>query len=200
MRHTIASVGRLIEGSVLGVLVGMVLGSCVGIFRPFEILFRPTFDFIIPIPVLAWIPIFIVAFGIDGAKISLIAMGTGLIMYGSTLTVIRDTRSEFVDVARLYRKSDLQVLVRISLPSGAWTLLGGLRAAIGLSWVLLLASEVIASSEGLGWLIWDSRNFSRADEMMAGMLWVGALGFCADLGLATVQQRLTRWRPTFRGL
>ena len=198
--HTGVSLVRLIEGCALGVLIGLVTGSLVGISPVFAATFRPVLDFLVPIPVLAWIPILIVVFGIDGAKVSLIALGTGMIMYGATVTVIRDTRAEYVDVAKLYRKSQMQVLLQISLPSGAWSLLGGLRAAVGLSWVLLLASEVIASSRGLGWLIWDSRNFSRADEMMAAMLWVGALGFGVDFVLSWVQDWLTRWRPSFRGL
>jgi sulfonate transport system permease protein len=198
--HTFVSLTRLLVGCGLGLLLGLLTASLVGLSSIFAKAFRPTLDFLTPIPVLAWIPILIVAFGIDGAKVSLIALGTGLIMYSTTLTVIADTKAEYVDVARLYNKRAVQVLTQISLPSGAWSLLGGLRMAFGLSWILLLASELIASSEGLGWLIWDSRNFSRADEMMAAMLWVGCLGFTCDYLLARVQSRVTRWRPTFHGL
>lgn len=198
--HTYVSLARLLAGSALGFMIGVFTASSIGLSPILAKTFRPTLDFLTPIPVLAWVPILIVAFGIDGAKISLIALGTGLIMYSTTLTVIADTKAEYVDVARLYNKSSYQVLLQISLPSGAWSLLGGLRMAFGLSWVLLLASELIASAQGLGWLIWDSRNFSRADEMMAAMLWVGCLGFICDFLLSLVQSRVTRWRPSFFGL
>lgn len=198
--HTYVSLSRLLGGTALGLVIGLVSASFIGLSPTLARTFRPTLDFLTPIPVLAWVPILIIAFGIDGAKISLIALGTGLIMYSTTLTVIADTKAEYVDVARLYNKSAREVLLQISIPSGAWSLLGGLRMAFALSWVLLLASELIASSQGLGWLIWDSRNFGRADEMMAAMLWVGCLGFFCDFLLARLQSRLTAWRPSFYGL
>jgi sulfonate transport system permease protein len=139
LHHTFASLGRLVEGSGIGLVSGIFVASCVGIFPSVERVFRPTLDFLAPIPVLAWIPILIVAFGVDGAKVSLIAMGTGLIMYATTLTAIRDTRTEYIEVARLFHKREIDVLLRVSLPAGAWTLFGGLRTALALSWVLLLA-------------------------------------------------------------
>lgn len=198
--HTASSLARLLVGCVIGVGLGLATASFVALVRPVARAVRPSIDFLAPIPVLAWIPIFIVLFGIDGARIALITTGTGLIFYSTTLTVISDTAAEFIDVARLYQKSRLQVLLQISIPNGAWSLFGALRTALGLSWVLLLASELIASSHGLGWLIWDSRNFSRADEMIAGMIWVGFLGFVLDRAVAVAQNRVTSWRPTFTGL
>lgn len=199
-RHTWASLGRLILGTGVGVALGVTTASLVALVPAARHALRPTLDFLAPIPVLAWIPLFIVLFGFEGARTALIASGTGLILYASTLTIISDTKSEYIDLARMYEKDRVTVLLRISLPSGAWSLFGALRIAVGLSWVLLLASELIASSSGLGWLIWDSRNFSRADEMVAAMLWVGLLGFAIDRCLAVAQARVTAWRPTFGGL
>jgi len=200
LRHTAVSLGRLGFGASLGVLAGVSAASLVALVPRAGLMIRPLLDFLAPIPVLAWIPLFIIFFGIDGARTALIATGTGLILYGTTLTVILDTRAEYVDLALLYEKTRVQILIEISLPSGAWTLFGALRTALGLSWVLLLASELIASSSGLGWLIWDSRNFSRADEMMAAMIWVGTLGFFFDRLIASAQNRATAWRPTFQGI
>jgi sulfonate transport system permease protein len=200
LHHTVVSLGRLLGGASLGVVVGVVTASFVALVPRAGLMIRPLLDYLAPIPVLAWIPLFIVFFGIEGARTALIATGTGLILYSSTLTVISDTRAEYVDLALLYEKTRIQILTEISLPSGAWALFGALRMALGLSWVLLLASELIASSSGLGWLIWDSRNFSRADEMMAAMIWVGTLGFFIDRSVAWVQARVTAWRPTFQGI
>jgi sulfonate transport system permease protein len=198
--HTGSSLGRLVLGCGIGFTVGVALASLLALVPLAGRVARPTIDFLAPVPILAWIPLFIVFFGIDGARIALIATGTGLILYSATLTAISDTAAEYVDVARLYRKSSLEVLLHISLPAAAWSLFGAVRIALGLSWVLLLASELIASSRGLGWLIWDSRNFSRADEMMAGMVWVALLGFLLDRAVARLQNRATAWRPTFAGL
>lgn len=199
-RHTMVSLERLVAGVSLGVVAGISLASFVALFPRVGVMVRPLLDFLAPIPVLAWIPLFIIFFGIEGARTALIGTGTGLILYSFTLTVIADTRAEYVDLALMYEKSRFKILTEISLPSGAWTLFGALRMALGLSWVLLLASELIASSSGLGWLIWDSRNFSRSDEMMAAMIWVGMLGFFFDRLVASAQNRATAWRPTFQGI
>jgi sulfonate transport system permease protein len=200
LRHSAVSLERLLLGAGVGISAGICLASLVALMPAAARIVRPLLDFIAPIPVLAWIPLFIIIFGIEGARIALIGAGTGLILYSSTLTVISDTRAEFIDLARMYRKSRIQVLTQVSLPSGAWTLFGALRMALGLSWVLLLASELIASSSGLGWLIWDSRNFSRSDEMLAAMIWVGFVGFVFDRFVAAAQNRATAWRLTFQGL
>jgi sulfonate transport system permease protein len=200
LRHTVASLGRLLGGASIGMVAGISIASLIALVPGVGRTMRPLLDFLAPIPVLAWIPLFIVFFGIDGARIALIATGTGLILYGSTLTVVSDTRAEYIDLALMYEKTRFQILTEISLPGGAWTLFGALRMALGLSWVLLLASELIASSSGLGWLIWDSRNFSRPDEMMAAMIWVGILGFLFDRLVALAQNRATAWRPTFQGV
>jgi sulfonate transport system permease protein len=200
LQHTQVSLGRLALGCAIGFIVGVSTASIVALTPTVNMIVRPTIDFLAPVPILSWIPVFIVFFGIDGARIALIATGTGLIIYSATLTAIRDTNADYIDVARLYAKSRFDILKHISLPGGAWSLFGAVRIALGLSWVLLLASELIASSEGLGWLIWDSRNFSRADEMMAGMMWVGLLGFLLDRAVGSIQARVTAWRPTFSGL
>jgi ABC-type nitrate/sulfonate/bicarbonate transport system permease component len=75
----------------------------------------------------------------------------------------------------------------------------GLRIALGLSWILLIAAEVIASSSGLGWLIWDSRNFSRADDMIVGMIAMGMWGKLSDTALAYIAAKATAWRTVFQG-
>jgi len=198
--NTWESMYRLIGGSLLGIVSGVATAAFVALSPRLGRLFKSSFDFLAPIPVLAWIPFFILFFGIDGARIALIAAGTGLIMYGATLTVVADTKAEYIELARLYRKNHMQVFFEISLPAGAWTMFGALRTALGLSWVLLLASELIASSSGLGWLIWDSRYFGRTDEMMAAMIWVGSLGFLLDRVVAMLQNHVTLWRPSFEGL
>jgi sulfonate transport system permease protein len=73
------------------------------------------------------------------------------------------------------------------------------RIALGLSWVLLIAAEVIASSSGLGWLIWDARNFGRVDEMVAGMFAVGLLGYASDVLVQHLARRAMPWRYDFSG-
>lgn len=200
LHHSIVSLGRLGGGFSIGLVIGLLTGAAVGVSRSFSAFLSPTMRFLAPIPPLAWIPLLIVAFGIEGSRIALIAIGAGLVVFMSTVSGITDTRDEFIEVARLFEKSNVELLRSVLMPSAAWAIASGARVALALSWILLLASEMIASSEGLGWLIWDSRNFSRADDMIVGMLGVGTLGFFTDWLLGQAQAYVSRWRPSFKGV
>jgi sulfonate transport system permease protein len=197
--HTYVSLTRLVTGFTLGAMLALVLGSLVGIFRLAETLINPTVQLLSPIPVVAWIPLFIVLFNIDGSRIALIATGTFWTMFFSVVQGIRGADSKLVEVAYLYNKSAADILWKLLLPAALPNIFGALRIALGLSWILLLTAEVIASSSGLGWLIWDSRNFSRPDDMIVGMIAVGLLGALTDRSVALLQSRVLRWRPTFQG-
>ena len=104
-----------------------------------------------------------------------------------------------MEVAQLYEKSRWTVLRTVLLPSAAPSIVASARVAMALSWTLLVAAEVIASANGLGWLIWDSRNFARPAAMIAGMLAIGILGKATDGLLARFGRYLTRWDRSYRG-
>lgn len=93
----------------------------------------------------------------------------------------------------------MQLIVEILIPSAMPSILHGFRTALGLGWVLLIVAEVIASTEGLGWIIWDSRQYGRADEMIAGMIAIGATGALTDWCASMIQRRLLFWSRTFEG-
>lgn len=198
-RHVGISLLRLLLGFILGVCVGLTMASAVTLWSTARILLGPTLGFLAPIPVVAWIPLLIVSLGIDGSKIALIAVGTGTLTYAYSLTGFSETRSEHIEVAQLFRKSRLRTFFSIVVPSSAYTIIGGMRVAMGLSWVLVIAGELIASSAGLGWFIWDSRNFSRPADMVAGMIAVAFLGLAADRTVQALQEWISRWRVSFQG-
>jgi sulfonate transport system permease protein len=193
------SLARLAGGFAIGMTLALVLGSLVGLFRLAERLISPTIQILSPIPVVAWIPLFIIFFHIDGSRIALIATGTFWIVFFGVVQGIRSADAKLVEVAYLYNKPALDILLKLLLPAALPNILGALRIALGLSWVLLLTAEMIASSSGLGWLIWDSRNFSRPDDMIVGMISVGVLGALTDRSVALLQRRVLRWRSTFDG-
>jgi ABC-type nitrate/sulfonate/bicarbonate transport system permease component len=95
------------------------------------------------------------------------------------------------------RKRKLQLLFGVLLPSALPEIFTGMRVSMGLCWTLLLVSEIIASSNGLGWLIWDARNFSRPDDLIVGMITVGILGRLSDVVLVMIERYATKWRFTY---
>lgn len=192
------SLQRLLSGFILGSGLGIMVGTLVGYSLLFARLFEPTILSLIPIPPIAWIPLLIILFGIgETSKIILISIGSFCTLFIHTVYGIRSADKNLVEVAKVLEKSNLSMLFNVLLPSSIPSILSSMRVAMALSWTLLLSSEVIASSKGLGWLIWDSRNFSRADDMFVGMVAVGILGKMTDSILVSLERYLTRWRNTY---
>lgn len=197
--HAAVSLFRLISGFALGTALGVFFGTVVGTTRLGARVLEPSILSLIPIPPIAWIPLLIILFGIDdSSKIFLVSIGSFCTLFIHTAYGIRATDRNLVEVADVLGKSHLNRVWNILLPSALPGILSSMRVALALSWTLLIASEVIASSKGLGWLIWDSRNFSRPDDMIVGMVAIGILGKLTDWLLVITERYLTRWRVTYR--
>lgn len=197
--HIRVSLWRLTVGYAIGTTAGVLLGLLVG-FRPLAArLFEPTVLLLIPVPPIAWIPLLIILLGIgEGSKIALISIGSFCTLFLQAAYGIRTGDKSLVEMSHALNKSDRALLWRVLFPGALPGILASMRIALALSWTLLLASEVIASSSGLGWLIWDSRNFSRPNDMFVGMVTVGMLGKLTDSALVLLEAKLTEWRRAFR--
>jgi len=199
--HSWASLKRLLSGFLIGAVGGVLVGASIGLSKRTEAVIAPTLQFLSPVPPIAWIPLLVVAFGIgELSKVLLVAVGVFFIVCFNTIEGIRGTEDALVDVGRVYEKRWYEMAIFVLVPSAMPSIFSGLRVGMALSWILLIAAEVIASSRGLGWLIWDSRNFSRPDDMLVGVIAVGALGKFTDYLLATAQAWVLRWRQTFKGV
>ena len=198
--HVSASLYRLLVGFFLGSLLGAALGIFTGVSKRAEAFLSPTFQAFAPVPPIAWIPLLIVFFGIgEGSKIALIALASFVVVYLHAFQGVRAADQKLVELAHAYKKGRPALVWEVLLPCALPGILTGLRVSLGLSWILLIAAELIASSRGLGWLIWDSRNFSRPDDMLAGMLAIAVLGGLSDRLLALLEKRLLSWRDSFAG-
>jgi sulfonate transport system permease protein len=198
-RHIGVSVRRLVLGFGLGSTLGILFGVLVA-FRPTAArFFEPTVLSLIPIPPIAWIPLLIILLGIgEASKVALISIGSFCTLFLQSAYGIRTGDKMLVEMALALNKDDSDLLWRVLFPSALPGILSSMRVALALSWTLLIASEVIASSSGLGWLIWNARNFSRPNDMFVGMATVGLLGKFSDWGLVVLEAKLTRWRRAFR--
>jgi len=114
----------------------------------------------------------------------------------STLSVTGTTTAAWLEVARVYRFSPSQVLAKVVLPAAAPSLFTGLRQAVMQAWLSLVFVELLASSEGIGYLIVWGRQLSQPDLVVAGMAVIGAVGVLLDTALRILESRLQGWRRT----
>lgn len=198
--HSYVSLKRMLIGFVVGSSVGIAVGTVVGYWKVGKRLVEPTVLALLPVPPIAWIPLLIIVLGIgEGSKIALISLGSFFTLFVNTVQGVRNTDTRLLEVAYVLEKNDGEILRAIVLPSALPSMIAGARVAAALSWTLLISAEVIASAQGLGWLIWDSRNFSRPADMISGMVAVGILGKLTDSALVLLERYFTRYRRTFEG-
>lgn len=196
--HVLASLRRIIIGFLLGSAVGIVIGAIIGTSKAGARLLEPTALTLIPVPAVAWIPLLVVLFGIgESSKVALVSIGSATTLILATAAGVRGASRDLVEVAELYEKSRFTLFRTVLLPSAVPGIIASARVAMALSWTLLVAAEVIASANGLGWFIWDSRNFARPASMIAGMMVIGALGKLTDTALARLGAHLTRWNRSY---
>jgi sulfonate transport system permease protein len=200
LSHSIVSLQRLFGGFALGALPAFCMGMLTGYYRWAERFLTPTVHLLAPVPVTAWIPIVIIIAGIgELSKAVVIAIGAFFPVYYGTFNGIRSADVKFLEVARLYDKTPQQVLRHVLLPSALPHILRSMTTALTLGWILLVVAEVIASSEGLGWLMWYARNFGRPDQLIVGMITTGVLGALTTGIFVAAERHFSRWRPAYQG-
>ncbi|MED5616972.1 ABC transporter permease [Janthinobacterium sp. P210005] len=196
--HVLASTARVAIGFAGGALLAIVLGAAVGLNRTAEALLDPTFQALRAIPSLAWVPLLLLWLGIDEApKLVLIGIGAFFPVYMGVASGIRDVDRKLIDAARLYRLSRPALARRVLLPAALPAIFTGLRNGLSLAWMFMVAAELIAASQGLGYLLSDGRETSRADIVLAAIVLLAVLGKASDSLMQRLETRLLAWRDSY---
>lgn len=196
--HIAASTLRVAAGFAGGAVLAVLLGATVGLSRHAEAILDPTFQALRAIPSLAWVPLLLLWLGIDEApKIVLIAIGAFFPVYMGVASGIRGVDRKLIEVARLYRLSNFALTKRVLLPAALPAILTGLRNGLSLAWMFMVAAELIAASKGLGYLLSDGRETSRADIVLAAIALLAILGKISDTLMAAIERRSLAWRDSY---
>ncbi|MCC2974275.1 ABC transporter permease [Massilia sp. IC2-476] len=195
--HLAASTLRVLAGFLAGAALALPLGALVALDRRAERLLDPSFQALRAIPSLAWVPLLLLWFGIDETpKLVLIAIGAFFPVYMGVVSGIRGVDRKLVEVGRLYRLPPVTLARRVLLPAALPAILTGLRNGLSLAWMFMVAAELIAASRGLGYLLTDGRESSRADIMLAAIVLLALLGKLSDSAMQALERRLLAWRDS----
>jgi NitT/TauT family transport system permease protein len=191
-KHVVASLFRVTWGYLLAVVVGVPLGILLAIHRRLGLALAPLVEILRPISALAWIPLAILWFGVgDAAAVFIIFVASSLPLTVAAMSAVRHVSETHWNAGRNFGLTRRQAALRVLLPAILPRLLVGLRLALGVAWLVVVAGEMIAVNSGLGFLIIDARNAgNRYDLVVAGMVLIGTIGLTLD----TVMRRLERLR------
>jgi sulfonate transport system permease protein len=199
IKDCLTSSERALEGLAIGGLLGLILGFINGLWQSAEQATDTTLQMLRNIPPLAIIPMVILWFGIgEEAKIFLVAYGVLFPIYLNTYHGVRNVDPALVEMAQVYGLSRYEILTRVIFPGALPSILVGLRFALGFMWLILIVSETISASSGIGFMTMNAREFMQTDIILLGILLYTLLGKLADVFTRLLERWLLSWNPAFQ--
>jgi len=191
-----ASLGRVLLGIVVSVPLAVALGVLVALNRRLAPVVEPIVSFFNALSGIAWLPLAITWFGLGWTSVTFIMCNTiFFLVFFNTLVGVRAVPRLFEDAVRTMGGSRRHVILQVLIPGALPSIVTGLRMAISFGWRALIAAEMIATSTGLGFLIYNAANFHQSDTILVGIITIGLLWLATDRLLLQPLERRTieRW-------
>jgi sulfonate transport system permease protein len=193
------SLQRAMLGLAIGVAAGLVLAVLSGLFRSGEYLIDANLQILRSLPILALVPLAIVWFGIgEEVKVLLVSLAVMFPIYLNTHAAIRGVDHRFVDLAATVGLGSLALIRRVILPGSLPGFFTGLRFSVAIAWLVLVVSEQINASSGIGYLMTQARGLGQTDVIMVGLVVYAVLGLVSDIVVRFVERRTLTWQSTLR--
>jgi ABC-type nitrate/sulfonate/bicarbonate transport system permease component len=200
LKHVGASLSRVLQGFVVAAALGVLMGVAVSRSPKLTSLFEPIVEMFRPIPSLAFLPIFVLWFGIgEMSKVVFIAYATFFPVFTSTAIGVRQIDPVLLRAAATLGATKADIFRYVELPAASPSIIAGLRIGFGTSFFVIVAAEYIAADSGLGFMINDARTFFDVPKMLLGAMVIGAIGFGFNVALRRIETHLLRWRENTSG-
>lgn len=200
-QHLAATGERVLWGFLSGALAATLLGALTGYSKLARQILDPTLQALKSVPSLAWVPLFILWFGIfEVSKIALIAVGVFFPIYLNLMTGILATDRKLVEVGQVYGLSRKQLIWRVLLPATLPNYFTGLRAGLALGWMFVIAAELMGASKGLGFLMLDGQMTGRPQVIIGALVLFAIVGKLTDSLLAWGARRALTWQDSFSSM
>jgi NitT/TauT family transport system permease protein len=196
VENALVSIERVVLGFALAAAVAIPLGIGMGRFAVLNDFFDTTIELIRPVPPLAWVPLALAWFKIGIVSIVfIIFIGAVFPILLNTVDGVRGVKNTWVEVSTTLGASERQILTKVILPGAAPTIWTGLRVGFGISWMCVVAAEILPGpTSGLGYLIMYAYNLGQINVIIAGIIVIGLIGLVVDQGFRAVEKRWFGWR------
>ena len=189
--HITASIIRVFSGFVIAAVSAVILGILTALSKNLEIFTRIILQVLKPIPPIAWIPIAILWLGIgESSKIFIIFMGAFFPIYINVVGGIKHIDQRFVEVSKVFEIPYFKFIRKVVIPGALPSIMTGLRIGLGNAWICVVAAEMIAATDGIGYMLMDGRQLSQPDKVILAMLLVGIIGKLMDDVIGKIEHKL----------
>lgn len=194
--HLRISLQRIASGLLLGGVSGLAIGIWLGTSAWARRYVEPTLVALFSVPTLGWIPILILIFGIEETlKILVIAKAVLVPVVLHATRAIRQIPQSYIEAARVLRLRPWTRLTRLTLPACFPVVFSGFRLGLSHAFIALVVVEMLAATEGIGYMMVWGRTLFQLDIVIVGILVVGVVGFSLDVALRQLERRIGRWQP-----
>jgi NitT/TauT family transport system permease protein len=195
LTHVAASLFRTSTGFAIGLLLGVPVGLVMGHVPAVNAVLAPLFAFIRPIPVIAFIPLVILYFGIgERSKIMLISATSFWYIVLNTANGVRSVPATLIQAAENLGLTRRQLFVSVILPGSMPFIMVGVKTTVALSWAVVVAAELIAAQQGLGHVIMDAGTFFNIPLVYIGIGLIGLIGLMLERIVTAVERRVLHWQ------
>ena len=197
--HTAVTLWRVLAGFAIGSVPAVAIGLLMAMFRPARIFFDPLIAALMPIPKVALMPLLLLAFGFgDASKIALVAIAVFFPVVANTYAGAANIERIYWDVAKNFGASTYVMFTRVVFFGALPMIFAGLKIALAVSFVVLVAAEFVASKTGIGYLIWNSWELLQVDYMFVGIVVIGILGLISAVAFQEIERRVIPWKDNMR--
>ena len=193
--HVAVTLYRVFLGYVIGAVPAVAVGLLMAMFKPVRIFFDPLIAALFPIPKIALMPLLLLAFGFgDASKIALVAIAVFFPVVVNTYVGAANIEKIYWDVARNYGASQTVMFTRIVFFGALPTIFAGIRIAVAVSFIVLVAAEFVATKSGIGYLIWNSWELLEVTTMFCGIVTIGLLGLITSALFQELERKVIPWK------
>ena len=193
--HVGVTLYRVFLGYIIGAVPAVAIGLLMAMFKPVRIAVDPLIAALFPIPKIALMPLLLLAFGFgDASKVALVAIAVFFPVIVNTYVGGANIERIYWDVAKNYGASQTVIFSRIVFFGALPTIFAGLRIALAVSFIVLVASEFVATKSGIGYLIWNSWELLQVDVMFVGIVTIGILGLITSVLFQEIERKAVPWK------
>ena len=195
LEHVLVSTLRVFGAFALACLIGIPLGLAMGVSPLIRGIFDPPIEFYRPIPPLAYLPLMIIWFGIgEMSKVLLIFLSVFAPVALGARSGVKSAAIEQIHAAYSFGASRWQVLRHVILPSALPEILTAMRIGIGFGWTTLVAAEMVAATEGLGYMVLSASQFLQTSTVVMGIFVIAIIAYSFDLLMRFIERRVVPWK------
>jgi ABC-type nitrate/sulfonate/bicarbonate transport system permease component len=197
--HILITLSRCMIGFLSASVLGIILGLTMGWYRKVEMIARPLFEIVRPIPTLAWIPLVILWCGIgEFAKYTLVFIGAFLSIAQNAYLGAKSVDKTIVNAAKMLGCNDRQLFFTIVIPSAVPAIAAGLQIGVASAWASVVAAEMVRATSGVGWLVVTGQSNNDMTQVLVGILAIATIGLILSIVIRKVEDVLCRWNKRGR--